>query len=196
MRSLEKVECAVDTTTLSSLRKSSPSLLEQILCAVDLCEMYSAGKRSRQVRHEGGGRDGSTTEWDYNRPDDRRSAEEYVDREMPLVLIGSPPCVAFRNSHVLILESERKSQQLSEGVRRMEFVVNLYRKQAEGGRLLFQGNLARAKSWALPCIWKMMRQLGVDAVETHQYMFGLTPLPTGAGQEPDQTHDPVQVDRE
>ena len=72
-----------------------------------------------------------------------------------------------------IPESERKSLQLAEGIRHMEFVVKLYRKQVEGGRVFVHENPAHAKSWALPCIRKMMRQLGVDVVETDQCMFGL-----------------------
>ena len=42
-----------------------------------------------------------------------------------------------------------------------------------GGRVFIHENPAHAKSWALPCIRKMMRQLGVDVVETDQRMFGL-----------------------
>ena len=33
---------------------------------------------------------------------DRRRAEEYVDKEEPLVLIGSPPCVAFSQLQSLV----------------------------------------------------------------------------------------------
>ena len=36
-----------------------------------------------------------TTGWDFTLEADRKRAEDYVDREKPLVLIGSPPCVAF-----------------------------------------------------------------------------------------------------
>ena len=55
----------------------------------------------------------------------------------------------------------------------MEFMAKLYRRQVEGGRVFIHENLAHAKSGALPCIRKMMRQLGVDLVETDQCMFGL-----------------------
>ena len=55
----------------------------------------------------------------------------------------------------------------------MEFVAKLYRKQVEGGRVFIHENLAHAKSWALPCIRRVMRELGVDVVETDQCMFGL-----------------------
>ena len=66
-----------------------------------------------------------TTGWDFNIPDHRRRAEEYVDKEKPLVLIGSPPCVAFSQLQTLIPDSQRKANQLAEGIRHMEFMTIL-----------------------------------------------------------------------
>ena len=58
---------------------------------------------------------GLPTGWDITQEADRRMAEDYVDREIPLVLRGSPPCVAFSQLQALIPESERKAQQLADG---------------------------------------------------------------------------------
>ena len=55
----------------------------------------------------------------------------------------------------------------------MKFVVKLYRKQVDGGRAFLHENPAHAKSWCLPVIRKMMREVGVDVVEADQCMFGL-----------------------
>ena len=55
----------------------------------------------------------------------------------------------------------------------MDFVVRLYRKQVEAGRVFIHENPAHATSWALPVIRKMMAEAGVDVVETDQCMFGL-----------------------
>ena len=55
----------------------------------------------------------------------------------------------------------------------MEFMVKLYKKQLEGGRIFLHENPAHAKSWALPCIRRMMREVGVDVVEADQCMYGL-----------------------
>ena len=52
----------------------------------------------------------------------------------------------------------------------MELIVNPYRKQIEGGRAFVHENLACAKSWALPCIRIMMREVEVDVVEAYQCM--------------------------
>ena len=114
-----------------------------------------------------------TTGWDFTKAEHRDRAEKYVDERKPLVLIGSPPCVAFSQLQTMVPDSERKRLHLAEGIRHMEFVVTLYRKHVEGGRVFIHENPAHAKSWALPCIRRMMRQLGVDVVETDQCMFGL-----------------------
>ena len=55
----------------------------------------------------------------------------------------------------------------------MEFMAKLYKKQVDGGRIFLHENPAHAKSWALPCIRKLMRELGVHVVEADQCMFGL-----------------------
>ena len=55
----------------------------------------------------------------------------------------------------------------------MQFVCKLYKKQIEAGRLFIHENPAHAKSWALPCIRKMLREVGVEIVQADQCMFGL-----------------------
>ena len=49
-----------------------------------------------------------------------------MEAQKPLVLIGSPPCVAFSQLQTLIPDSERKRRQLAEGIRHMELMAELY----------------------------------------------------------------------
>ena len=114
-----------------------------------------------------------TTGWGFNKKEDRDKAEEYIDRTKPLFLIGSPPCVAFSQLQSLTADSERKREQLREGIRHMEFVARLYRKQIDEGRVFIHENPAHAKSWALPVIRRVLRQARVEIVEADQCMFGL-----------------------
>ena len=81
--------------------------------------------------------------------------------------------MAFSQLQSLIPDSDRKRRQLVEGIRHMEFVVKLYRKQIDAGRFFIHENPAHAKSWALPCVRKMMREAGVEIAEADQCMFGL-----------------------
>ena len=55
----------------------------------------------------------------------------------------------------------------------MEFMVKLYKNQVGGGIVFLHENPADAKSWGLPCIKIMMREVGVDVVEADQCMYGL-----------------------
>ena len=55
----------------------------------------------------------------------------------------------------------------------MEFVAKLYKKQVEAGRFFIHENQAHAKSWALPCIKRVLKQAGVEVVEADRCMFGL-----------------------
>ena len=107
-----------------------------------------------------------TTGWDFNKEEDRLRAEKLIDEQEPLVLIGSPPCVAFSQLQSLIPDSQRKAKQLAEGIRHMEFMAKLYKKQVEAGRLFLHENPAHAKSWALPCIKKVMREHALPDPDT------------------------------
>ena len=129
-------ECPCSSPTALQGHEPEPSSLILRLCAADVCEDLSPPRVGMEA-----GKFGLTvvdamdltTGWDFNLAEHRRQAEEYVDREKPFVLIGSPPCVAFSQLQTFVKDSERKANQLAEGIRHMEFVVKLYRKQVEGG---------------------------------------------------------------
>ena len=109
--------------------------LTEVLCKVDMCEVFSLPRVGIEARKFGlspGDAMDITTGWDFNKEEDRQRAEAYLDKEEPLVLIGSPPCVAFSQLQSLIPDSDRKRKQLAEGIRHREFVVKLYRKQRRG----------------------------------------------------------------
>ena len=74
---------------------------------------------------------GLTTGWGFTREVDRREAEGYIDKENPLVLIGSPPCTAFSQLQALIPDSERKAKQLAECIQHMQFMCRLYRSRSK-----------------------------------------------------------------
>ena len=141
-----------------------------------MCEIFSPPRVTAEASKYGmsvGDAMDLTTGWDFNIAEHQDLAERYVDQRKPPVLIGSPPCVAFSQLQTMIPDSDRKSCQLKEGMQHMEFMVRLYRKQLEGGRIFLHENPAHAKSWALPCIRMMMWEIGVDVVEADQCMYGL-----------------------
>ena len=141
------------------MRKEERRMNEKL--GVDIIEMFSPPRVTTEAKNWGfrvGEAMDLTIGWDVNIPEHRRKAEEYVDKNEPLVLIGSPPCVAFSQLQSLSLESDNEAKQLAEGIRHMEFMAKLYKNQVEGGRVFLHENPAHAKSWALPCMKKMARE--------------------------------------
>ena len=156
----------------------SPGSTELVdrFCSIDVCEVFSPPRVGRAARRHGitpGDAMDLTTGWDFNLESHRKMAEEYIDKHRPLVVIGSPPCTPFSQLQAFSPNSKSKAAKWREGVRHMEFVVKLYRKQLDAGRVFLHENPAHASSWALPVIRKMMAEVGVDVVETDQCMFGL-----------------------
>ena len=143
--------CVVSPLTAGSI--SAGGGLMELLCKVDMCEVFSpprVGPEAVKFGLEVGDAMDLTTGWDFTKAEDRRRAEAYVDEHEPLVLIGSPPCVAFSQLQSFVGDSPRKAKQLEEGIQHMQFMVKLYKKQVEGGRIFIHENPAHAKSSAHP----------------------------------------------
>ena len=106
-----------------------------------------------------------TNGWDFTRQDHRDRAEKYIDEEKPLVLIGSPPCTPFSQPQTLNPKTEKSERKLKEGIEHMRFLVKLYKKQVDQGRVFLHEQPAHAKSWIIPEIKEMMADIGVTVVE-------------------------------
>ena len=133
------------------------------LCSADVSEVFApprVGKEAMKFGLEVGDAMDLTTGWHVTKEEDRGKPERYVDDKKPLVLIGCPPCVAFSQLQSLIPDSERKASQLAEGINYVEFMARLYKKHVDRGRIILHENLGHAKSGALPCIKKLMRNIG------------------------------------
>ena len=55
----------------------------------------------------------------------------------------------------------------------MKFILRLYRKQVDHGRVLLHEQPAHAKSWMIPDIRNMVSEVGVTLLEADQGMYGL-----------------------
>ena len=101
--------CVVRPLTAGSTHAGDS--LTEVLCKVDMCEVFSpprVGVEAKKFGLRPGDSMDITTGWDFNKEEDRQRAESYLDKEEPLVLIGSPPCVAFSQLQSLIPDSDRK----------------------------------------------------------------------------------------
>ena len=113
-------------------------MLECKLLSVDVTEVFSPPRVTIQAKKFGlevGDAWDLTTGWDFNNPSHRAAAERYVEEKKPLVIIGSPPCTPFSQLQTLNKNAAGRDQKWREGVEHMRFVVKLYRKQVEAGRV-------------------------------------------------------------
>ena len=79
--------------------QENPEGLVNHLLNVDIVEAYSPPRVTLEAKKFGlkpGDAWDLTNGWDFSRKDHQDKAEEYLEREQPLVLIGSPPCTPFR----------------------------------------------------------------------------------------------------
>eukprot|EP00973_Karenia_brevis_P017438 2393230-Karenia_brevis.AAC.1 len=144
---------------------------------VDIAEVYSPARVTKEARKFGlkpGEAMDLTTGWDFRKVGDREKAERYVDEAKPRILIGSPMCTAFSTLQNLSPWTQNKMDKWIEAREHIKFVVKLYRKQIEGGRMFLHEHPARATSWALEEIQKLAEEKGVVIATADQCMYGLT----------------------
>ena len=92
----------------------------------------------------------------------------------PFVLIGSPMCTMFSQLQSLSGWNDKKEERWVHARDHLKFVVTLYWKQVEGGRVFVHEHPAGASSWELPEMRELMRAADVRVVRTDQCMLGLT----------------------
>ena len=113
--------------------------------------------------------------WDFDSKVMRDRAMERVNREKPLLLVGSPMCTAFStwqriNAKIrdpYIVECEKRR-----AIMHLEFCCELYREQFKNGRYFIHGYPAYATSWQEECIRKMLDEPGVEAATCDQCQYG------------------------
>ena len=99
-----------------------------MLC-VGVAEVYSPPRVTAQARRfqlQPGEAMDLTTGWDFRRKEDRQRAEQYIQEQRPLLLIGSPMCTMFSSLQRFAPWNEGKQQQWVEDRKHLRFVAELY----------------------------------------------------------------------
>ena len=114
--------------------------------------------------------------WDFSKPECRKAAEELLDQEQPLLLIGSPMCKAF--SVLQQLNARRVDpavvrQRVEEATEHIKFCVKLYWKQLRAGRFFLHEHPEQAKSWAIKELKELMEDPEVVRVMGHMCQEGM-----------------------
>ena len=106
--SLQGCACA-PCSGISLPREQTAGLISQML-RVDVVEAYSPPRVTLEAKDVGlkaGEAWDLTNGWDFTKKDHQEQAESYLDKQKPLVRIGSPPCTPFSQLQSLNPVTER-----------------------------------------------------------------------------------------
>ena len=129
--------------------------------------------------------------YDFDNAADRRRCWESIERDEPLLIIGSPPCTMFsrlqelnkfmyRNSAVWMEKFQLGMEQAKRYVR---FCTQVYEHQRKNGRLFLHEHPWLATSWQMTEIENLLAHEDVQRVQTHMCQFGMTSRIGGVGSE-------------
>ena len=105
--------------------------------------------------------------WDFDIPSQRRKAEQLIRVLKPRLLVGSPVCSAFCaeqnvSDRTRTEEAKRKTQTRARA--HLQFTMNLYKMQTEGGRYFLHEHPAYVSSWDEDSTRRIMGMKGAETV--------------------------------
>ena len=99
------------------------------------------------------------TGYDLSKYKVQKEVEAIIEKEQPMLLVGSPPCTKFSILQNLVIAKGLTDQQrdkfeieLAQAVRHINFCVKLYHRQRVRGRYYLHEHPQTATSWKLPAI--------------------------------------------
>ena len=154
------------------------------LFGVDVTELYSPERVTKLCTRFGlipGSALDLQTGWGFTRMDRKVQVLRLVRREMPTIVVGSPPCTMMsmlqeRNKAVqgkdatLMQEFDRK---FAEAVEHVKFCCVVYRLQMRCGRYWLHEHPLSARSWDIDEMVKLCADPRVTVVQAHQCQYGL-----------------------
>ena len=113
--------------------------------------------------------------WDFDQQEKRDKARRKIREQKPLWLVGSPMCTAWcswQRLNRLRRDPEVCRRELVRARIHLDFVMELYREQVEGGRFFLHEHPASASSWMEQCVNEIRELEGVDVVTADQCQYG------------------------
>ena len=113
--------------------------------------------------------------WDFDDVVMRDRARKRLLDERPMLLVGSPMCTAFSTWQRInnkIRDPVTVAGELKRAKQHLEFCVELYRIQANGGRYFLHEHPAYASSWQTEIMESIMKDDGVTKVTCDQCQYG------------------------
>ena len=143
---------------------------------VDVSEVYSPPRVTVEAMKFGlkaGEAFDLTNGWDLSNEDEQKFVKEYVRKNKPMLLIGSPECKMFSSLQNLSAWTASKAKRLRKAKRHIRFCMELYEEQMSEGRLFLHEHPANATSWQMEEVRKVATSSGVRVVVADQCMYGL-----------------------
>jgi len=151
----------------------------------DVAEMYSAPRVTAEAKdmglRPGFAMDLTTVDeegnpWDFSIKAQRQKARERVEKERPMLLIGSPMCRMFSALQNLSKEKrdeEKWRREYVQALVHLNFCAELYEMQWQAGRYFLHEHPAGATSWRTKKIQELEKLEGVLRVVGHMCRHGM-----------------------
>ena len=175
----------IDDEMLGNLDAIDRKILASVILGVDITEVYSPDRVAKVARSFGlvaGSSFDLTNGWDFCREDHKRMAWKRIREESPYLLIGSPPCTYFSMLQELNVavhghkpEWKAKFEEAKrKAITHIEFCCSLYKFQIQQGRHFLHEHPWSARSWALPCVQRLLDHPSVELTQAHMCRFRMT----------------------
>ena len=124
------------------------------------------------------------TGWNFDDQSERDRAMNYIRRNKPTMVVGSPVKRMFSEMQTRTQWNRKRKAEYENAVRHIEFVTEIYKEQLQNGRYFLHVHPADATSWKLKAIVDMEREKDVFVTMADQCMYGLSTKCKGGGTEP------------
>ena len=112
------------------------------------------------------------TGWDLATASGRQECWRRLHLEMPVLIVGSPPCDPFSTLQNLNADSARRREKLQQGILFVQFCCSVYEWQHARGMGFLHEHPWAATSWQLKCMQATLALPGVQVVRCDQCAFG------------------------
>ena len=161
------------------------ALMSCEMAAVDVMEIYSP-KRFTEAAAQFKLRPGFAVDlceekpeggyWDLRKESDIQEVREWIDKDEPALLTGSPPCHMFsllQNISWYKLSPEVRERRMKEALNHLHVSCEMYRKQYDAGRWFLREAPWSATSWKDPEVQELLSREGVRVVRGPMCRWGM-----------------------
>ena len=120
--------------------------------------------------------DSNGVSWDFLRADDRRRARNQIQKEKPYLVCGSPPCTYYSiltRMNFSRMDPEKLRRKKSEAKVLLDFAMEIYEVQLQGGRRFLHEHPESASSWKTEEVQRLLWNPRVGSTVAHLCQFGM-----------------------